>query len=276
MTESAALRLAALAAAVTGTLLFGINLLGFVSPMRAAEIDGYRDFAGGETLPFEVAVERLETLSGTAEGREALVAEATRVFHEGIAHVDPDDVAAKGFEHYGMRVPVTENWVLFLLSYLKPDTYRDYEFCHYRRALERGTGRCGQQSLALVSWLSAQGIETGFVALEGHAIVTARVEESRWYLLDPDYGAVIPFGLAEAEKNPESVLPHYWSPAARENRIDRLYATPNEVKYGGPEVRYARACPIETAAYVFKWAVPLVLLLPMPVMAGRRKIKGTG
>ena len=232
--------------AALGLTLIVVNVVGFFVPLRAQEVNGYRDFAGVETLEFNDTMEQLETLAETSRDNIQLVTEATRLFHAGIAHVSPRDVEAKGFEHFGMRVPITENWILFALSYLKPDTYSDYEFCSYRRALERGTGRCGQQSMALVSYLAENGLATGFVALGGHAIATARVDESRWYLLDADYGGVIPFDIAQAERDPDSVIAHYWSAAARENRIHEAFAPANRVKYGGPEARYARAVPDRT------------------------------
>lgn len=256
----------AVASTATGLLLLIVNVFGFAVPLRAHDIDGYRDFAGGETLIFENSIGQLERLAETSENNVQLVTEATRLFHAGIAHVSPDDVEAMGLDHYRMRVPATENWILFVLSYLKPDTYGDYEFCNYRRALERGTGRCGQQSMALVSYLAEYGLETGFVALGGHAVATAKVNESRWYLLDADYGGVIPFDIAQAERDPDSVIPYYWSAAAQENRIHEVYAPENSVKYGGPEARYARACPIETVAYVLKWAAPFLMLIPMPLL----------
>lgn len=256
----------ATASAMAGLLLLVVNVSGFVVPLRADDIDGYRDFAGVETLNFETSLGQLELLAETSENPVQLVSEATRLFHAGIAHVSPDDVREFGLDHYRMRVPATENWILFALSFLKPDTYRDYEFCSYKRALERGTGRCGQQSMALVSYLDEFGLETGFVALEGHAVATAKVGGSQWYLLDADYGGVIPFDIEEAERNPESVIPYYWSDAARENDIHELYAPENSVKYGGPEARYARACPIEKVAYVLKWAAPLMMLMPMPLL----------
>ncbi|MEL7537990.1 MAG: hypothetical protein AAFM91_13145 [Pseudomonadota bacterium] len=258
------IRLIAAVGTILGALLLALNLAGWWVPMRAVEIDGYVDFAGEPTRTLTESLQRLDALRQESPDRIQLVTQATRIFHDGIAHVAPADVRANGFAHYGMRVPLTENWVLYALSYVKPSTYMDYEFCSYERALERGTGRCGQQSLALVSFLSEQGIPTGFVALEGHAIATAEVEDDTWYLLDPDYGGVIPYDIAQAEKNPAAVLSYYWSDAAQQNRIDATYEPENEVRYGGPEARYARACPIETLAYVFKWAMPLLLILLWP------------
>lgn len=258
--------------AAIGAILLLVNLSGFFLPLRSPDVNGYRDFAGAETLEFREAMRRLDEIAERNLPLVELVSEATRVFHEGIAHIAPADVAKNGLEHYRMRVPASENWILFTLSYLKPDTYRDYEFCSYRRALERGTGRCGQQSLALVSFLSELGVETGFVALGGHALATANVGDDEWYLLDADYGGVIPFDIHTAERDPSSVLPYYWSPAARANSLHELYEPENEIRYGGPEARYARACPIERVAYVLKWAVPALLLLPFPLLITYRRV----
>ncbi|MEO1036271.1 MAG: hypothetical protein AAFX44_12010 [Pseudomonadota bacterium] len=267
------IRLVAGSASLVGLLLLGANVAGLFVPMRATEINGYVDFANEPTRTFDESLARLNTLGESSLDRAQFVTVATQIFHEGIAHVAPDDVRANGFAHYGMRVPATENWVLYVLSFLKPDTYMDYEFCSYKRALKRGTGRCGQQSLALVSFLSDHGIPTGFVALEGHAIATAQVDDESWYLLDPDYGGVIPYDIAEAEKNPSGVLAYYWSDAARLNRIDQVYAPINELRLGGTNTRYPRACPIEQVAYVVKWALPPFLLVLWPglrLLARRR------
>ena len=51
----------------------------------------------------------------------------------------------------------------------------------------------------MVSFLSSRDIPTGFIALGGHAIATAKVSENDWYMLDPDYGGVIPYDIKQAE-----------------------------------------------------------------------------
>lgn len=270
MTWNQRLRMGALLLAIAGAALMTANVAGLFIPLRSQDIDGYLDFSHSHTIPATEALDRLAALPTDAP-RLATAAEATRIVHEGIAHVFPDDVEAFGYDHFRMRVPVTENWILWGLSFIKPDTYRDYEFCSYERAIRRGTGRCGQQALALVAFLEERGFETGFVALGGHAIATVQVEQG-WILLDPDYGGVIPFDLTRAEADPGSVLDHYWSPAARQNRLDRLFeATGNDLRYGGAAARYPRACPIETAAYALKWLLPMLLLLvPVPLLLGTR------
>ena len=120
----------ALASVLVGTSLLAVNVTGFFVPMRAAEIDGYVDFAGTSTTTASDTLARLAAMPADASDFQ-LASRATRIIHDGIAHIAPAEVEANGFAHYGMRVPMTENWVLYLLSYLKPDTYSDYEFCSY-------------------------------------------------------------------------------------------------------------------------------------------------
>jgi hypothetical protein len=261
-----------------GVILVAVNVCGFVVPLRSPDIDGYRDFAGIATTRFSESSAALRRLAESHAIPADFVTEATRIFHAGIAHVAPQDVRANGLEHYRMRVPLTENWVLFALSYLKPGTYRDYEFCSYRKALERGTGRCGQQSLALVSFLEERGFQTGFVELGGHSIATVKVAPSEWYLLDTDYGGVIPFDIQTAERNPSSVLRYYSSSAARDAGLDVLFRPAgNETKYGGRNARYARACPFERAAYAAKWLLPGALVIPLLVTSiGKRSRRTAG
>jgi hypothetical protein len=244
-----------------GAALLLLNLAGMVVPMRAQMIDGYVDFAGGETRDAASTLSMLAALKAQDLPAADLAREATKLIHEGIAHVDPGDIEQYGFAHFGMSVPITENWVLFLLRFIKPDTYRDYEFCNHRKAVERGTGRCGQQALALVSYLSETGLQTGFVALGGHAVAMAEVAPDSWHLLDPDFGGVIPFDIEKAASNPDELLQYYWSDAAQERSVHETFLPENEIKLGGPEARFGRACVIERWAYVTKWVLPALLIL---------------
>ncbi len=249
-----------LAATAVGLALLALNLYGVLfASLRAPDAVGYRDFAGSVTLPYAESIARLDAIpNGDAM---TLVTEATRIFHEGIAHLDPDDVVRLGPHRLHTTVPVWENYLLFALAYLKPDTYQDYEFCSYRRTLERGVGRCGQQSLALVDFLSRRGLPAGFVDLGGHTVATADVGKGEWILLDPDYGAVIPFSIAQAEKAPESVIPYYWNDQVVRRQAFRVFdAQDNKVMIGGPSVRWKRACPAEQVAYLLKWLLPGVLV----------------
>lgn len=258
--------------AALGVALLAINALGLTLSLRSTEITAsYADFARPATFTFDDAMARLQRLDPS--DRKGYVTEALRIFHYGMAHIPQRAIKTNGLDHYRMRVPVWENYILYLLSFLKPDTYMDYEFCSYRKALERGTGRCGQQSLAVVGFLSENGIKTGFAHLGGHTVATAEVSDNEWYLLDPDYGGVVPFGLEQAELNPASVVPYYWNDAiVRRNMFNSYGPDGNKTKYGGPEVRWKRACPIEQIAYVLKWSLPFLLLLPWAMRNVRRRL----
>ncbi len=269
-------RIFSLCCIISGVILLVLNAIGLVVPMRHADIDGYVDFANVSNATASVTLEKLANLDNRQHQVSPVefVTQATRIFHEGIAHVERSDVRTNGHAYYGMTVPITENWILFTLRYLKPDTYKDYEFCSYRKAIERGTGRCGQQSLALVSYLSSNQINTGFVALGGHAIASAEVRPDEWYLLDPDFGGVIPFDIRTAEQNTDRILDYYWNrEVAEERNLDRTFLPDNEFKEGGVEARFGRACYIESASYIAKWAVPLVLLIAgVGVACWRRRL----
>jgi hypothetical protein len=247
----------------SGILLICINITGFFLSLRSAGItEKYADFARALTLSYEDAKTSLENLERSNLLKSEFVTEATKIFHFGIAHVSPEDINAKGLDYYHMRIPIWENYILYFLSYIKPDTYNDYEFCSYTKALERGTGRCGQQSLALISFLSSQQIDTGIIKLGGHTIVTAKVENGSWYLLDPDFGGVVPFGINIAEKSPASVIPYYWNSSIKDRKMYQLFDTKgNIVRYGGTDVRFARACLIERISYILKWIIPILMIL---------------
>ena len=244
-----------------GATLLLVNVVGVLtSALRVPDVDQYVDFAGVATKDAGVALAELESFR--AQPLPQRLVNVTETVHEAIAHVDPDDRARIGNRVLRMRVPFLENYLLFALSYVKPDTYADYEFCSFRRAIRRGIGRCGQQALAVVDYLARDGVETGFVYLGGHTVATAHVPGQGWFLLDPDFGAVIPFGLDYAQTDPAATLQYYWSDAATSRAVWKLYAPEqNRIKYGGPDARWSRACDIERLAYILKWLIPALLLL---------------
>ncbi len=258
-------------AALVGAGLLLLNLMGASwMSLRAPGIDDYVDFAGTPTLSYAAATRRLDATEvlPTLSSLSAV----TRVFHEAMVHMDPKDVEIAGPRRLQMTIPIWENFILYVLSFLKPDTYQDYEFCSHERALERGLGRCGQQSLALVDFLTEKGISTGFVDLGGHTLVTAQLDTEDWVMLDPDYGGAIPFDLARAEAEPRAVLPYYWNDQARRRNLYAVFSPANNsISYGGPSARWGRACLIERVAYLLKWLLPILLLLPGLFWWARRR-----
>ena len=250
---------------LTGIALLAANLSGYAFSLRSPGITAsFGDLSHDSTLPYGEALRQLESLD--LEDRAAYASEVNRIVGHTMAHVTQRQIRETGrprqevLDFYRMRVPIWENYLLFALSYVKPDTYRDYEFCRYRKAMERGTGRCGQQSLTVVGILAEKGFETGFVNLTGHVVATAKVSDDQWYVLDPDFGVTIPHGLDRIETD-RRLIASYYSPRVNTEKL--YFSETTSISYGGPDVRWRRACRIESAVYALKWLLPVGLIVAM-------------
>lgn len=216
----------------------------------------------------------------------------TELAHLGIHHLNENDLRAAGVpgtenptELHG-RVPVWDNYLLYALSYLKPDTYNPYEFCDYRKVFERATGACGQKSVAVVSFLHEHGIRTGFVDWrEHHAVGIAEVAKNEWWVLDPEYGITFTVQLTPAIHGARagaldlsqaliSARPGLeWLQHPTESMpiaaSDLYPVTGQTIRFGGPEARWKRVYWIERATYVLKWVLPGLLLVIATILRAR-------
>ena len=180
-----------------------------------------------------------------------------------------DDAIAHGWGHYDLigryapRVPLRENFVLWGLSWARPEVYRNYEFCSARKAVERGLGLCSQVSIVLVTVLQQNGVEASIAGLSGHVVVRARVAPDRWIIADPDTGVVFDHDLSDLETNTSIVIAAYRStgmPEVVAQRLSKAYLPPGNVLVSSVE-EFASVCRIERAAYWVKWSLPPLLIL---------------
>ncbi len=249
-------------ALVVGLLLTGVNLVGLAIPLRADAVHGDRaDLSGARILDPADAFAQLARLDPADRERFAL--EATRIVGGAVWAADggrawPADDPRLVEYHYAM--PVWDNWIFFVLRYLHPSAYRYYHVCDWRRALERGIGGCEQQDMALVGFLREHGYRTGIVDLYRHTVALAETAPGRWIVLDPDFGVGIPHTLDELTAD-RALLEGYYAHQPGFPLWEIYTKERPQVNYGGPEIRYPRACLIERWAYVAKWGVPFVLLL---------------
>jgi hypothetical protein len=256
-----------------GVSLLFINILGWIIPLRNPSIYGFEGgkatslyydptFKGG-TNGYLTYVEALAQIDRRPmESDKDFIYRLTTVVNKAVIPYWFDD----GIDIYHMRIPIWENFILWAYSYIEPRTYLRYEFTDYRRALERGIGLCSEYAIIMDSVLEKNGIEGNIIGLYGHVVSSAKVDE-KWYILDANYGIVMPYSLEEIEQNSEIVLIYYkdtWNPTlfksiyeSQEDNISfenaRLYTS-------------AITADFEETAYIYKWIIPFGLMVPFVVV----------
>ena len=170
----------------------------------------------------------------------------------------------EGIDKYNMRVPLTENYFLYTASWIYPSAFRKYEFYNYKKAIERGIGLCSQHAIIVSEVLKKKGIESKIVELDGHVVVMALIDKvsKHWWVLDADYGVVIPHDIGEIESDPSIVGDFYSDAGYDKNNVSsliRIYGqVGNRVSSGVNEYDSLKYY-IEIAAYLMKWVFPLLL-----------------
>ncbi len=197
-------------------------------------------------------------IRGEDESDKEYAIQVNIAVHDGIAHYWSGD----------LRVPIWENWILFL------DGSKKYEYYDYNRAVERGVGLCSQQALIVAGILNQNNIRTKIFGLQGHVVTEVLVDRNNtWWILDPDYGVVVPHSHKETNDNPSIVAEHYRECGYQDDvilQMTKLYGggTSNLIYnsaalyYGLSDFRH------ESVSYKLKWVIPILCLLPGILVTG--------
>ncbi len=185
-----------------------------------------------------------------------------KVVNDGFAHYWKDE----GLTKYNIRVPAWENYLLYVASYIDPKEYKHYEFSNYKKDLERGVGLCSSHCIVLKGVLRRNGIEGQLWDIAGHVVLRTRVAENEWWVLDPDFGVVVPFDTAAIQANPEIVRPYYkdmaklYYPDAKSP-----YTVDHVVEIYGKEGNHIYTVDnwFEYFSYWAKWIIPIILMMPL-------------
>ncbi|MFQ6121201.1 MAG: hypothetical protein ACE5KE_15095, partial [Methanosarcinales archaeon] len=180
---------------IFGIILLMLNLPGIFMTLRNSSIYDVTGNKSNDIITLNDVEVKQQIVRRANESDEEYVFRITKIIHEGIVNYWPDE----GIEKYNLRVPIWENYLLYLASFIKPDIYRKYEYANYNKAIERGVGLCSQQALIVTGILNDHGIDAEIIALNGHFVLRAQVTENTWYVVDPDYGVVIPHDIFEIE-----------------------------------------------------------------------------
>ena len=241
-----------------GFCLFIVNIAGLFISLRNESI--YKERAGINLTEKEL----YQRINKTVTDKKEYITNLNKAVHKGIAHYWRDE----GINKYNLRIPFYENYLLFIASYLDPEEYLKYEFYDYRRAIERGVGLCSQQAIIVSEILLEKSIPSFIIGLSGHVVLRAQVDANRdqWWVLDPDYGVVIPYDIDIIENNPKIIRPFYTQAGYKLKTIallEKIYEKKGNVvrtEQGAKGYRIKRF-RAERIFYFLKWIIPCILII---------------
>jgi hypothetical protein len=257
------------AVAIASALLF-VNVIGLFTSLRNPAIYDDPKLRKPVTLTEDELWKQINSYDG--KHSQAYAIALTDALHNGMAHYWEDE----GIDKYNLRIPFHENYLLNLASYIYPPMFRKYEFAYYKRAIERGVGLCSQMALVEARVLRNAGLTCRMVSLSKHVVVEGQVDGERWWILDPNYGVVIPHGMDEIRRAPELVRDHYREAGWDEPTVDGLvdiYAH-EKIKVfrtTGGRWYHLKKWYGERIAYVLIWAMPIGMLTAFGIVALRHR-----
>jgi hypothetical protein len=245
---------------IAGLALLTINITGLFRSLRNPDL--YKETNTGRINDISIRLE-----------------DAKKAIHRNPGEPDKDyairvnDIVSKsmmhywkneGVEKYHLHVPVWENYILWLTGCMKEDKRAEF-VCFYLKNLKRGLGLCSTHSIVVKGILRDNGIDAQLWDIAGHVVVRAKVSDNEWYILDPDYGLVVPHDIAEIEADPEIVRPTY-AEMAKLYKPDYPdpYTTDHVVQIYSKEGNhiYTYSPVPELLSYIAIWLLPLLLILP--------------
>tara|TARA_R110002050_G_scaffold300778_1_gene472545 strand:- start:21302 stop:22138 length:837 start_codon:yes stop_codon:yes gene_type:complete len=256
---------------IIGIGLLGVNIYGLFKTMRNPAIYTeeitLRNRINDVTISYPEINELLKKKDN--ESNIDFGVRINKVVNDGFAHY----WKKAGIEKYHLRVPVWENYLLFAASYINPKKYERYEFSNYKKNLERGVGLCSTHSTIVKGILLDNGIKAELLDVGGHhVVVRAELNDTATYILDPDYGIVVPFDTAAITANPElarapySQMADLYYPDAKDP-----YTTDYLVKiFGDRKHVYSVDSWFEYFSYWAMWIIPFLLMLPFVYNPFRR------
>lgn len=264
---------------VIGGLLLAINIFGLFVPLRSDLIleEGlYREKTSDTVkLSYNEALETLQNIPTLPE--EDFLRIATETVNKAILHYWDDELA----DEFGLRVPMRENWILWVGSHILPQYFSKYEFCHYwEKGIERGAGWCSQSSAILARYLEARGTRSEIYVMYRHVVVTTEINGKN-YIADPDYGVVLPLEISQVEADPEIVRPYYEAAGYSADDIEtviRAFDPSVEQEENPAFSRHTDYCSkrhqmFEFSAYAMKWLAPVFSSLPFVYLKLKRRAR---
>lgn len=251
-----------------GVILFAINIGGIFIPLRNEQIYIEKGTAFEDDIVL-TEDELWKEIDTDTSDISSYVTHLNFSVNRGVAHYWRDE----GVDKYRLRIPIYENYFLYAASWIYPSVFQKYEFSHYKKAIERGVGLCSEHAIIISEILKEKGIDSKIIGLDGHVVAMALINKSddQWWILDADYGVVIPHGIDEIEHNPSMIEPYYaqagYDSVLINVLVDIYQAKGNKVVNGVREYdwrlrSYSLRYYLESVTYFLKWMLPLLMLFP--------------
>jgi hypothetical protein len=245
---------------ILGLILLAINFVGLFKSLRNDELYSEQKSSRVNDITIKLEDAKKQIIRKTGESDKEFAIRINDVISKSMSHYWKQEDAKK----YNMRVPVWENYILYIANCFKKDSR--YEFINYKKALERGVGLCSSHSIVVKGILLNNDIDAQLWDIAGHVVVRAKVSDTEWYILDPDYGLVVPYDIQAIEANPELVRPTYAEMADLYKKdYPDPYTTDHVVEIYGKEGNhiYTYNAGFENFSYIAIWILPFLLMLPM-------------
>ena len=257
---------------VLGAFLLVINIYGLFKSLRNPDIyteeKTLRNRISDITIRYPQIKDSL--VRQDHESVKDFAIRINKVVNNGFAHYWKEEGIAK----YNLRVPVWENYLLYAASYIDPKEYGRYEFSNYKKDLERGVGLCSSHSIVVKGVLNDNGIKAELLDVgKKHVVVRAELGGTSAYILDPDFGVVVPYDTGAIQANPELVRGPYSNMAALYYPDAKdPYTTDIMVNiFGKKKYVYTVDNWFEYFSYWAIWFIPLLLMLPYSLTLLKRK-----
>jgi hypothetical protein len=252
---------------VFGLILLSLNITGLFKSLRNeelySEITPYKDDI---SIPYSEVKDNLGRMKGESDMDFAL--RSSKLINHSMAHYWRNE----GIKKYYMQVPLWENYVLSI--HQRISGLKKYEFRNYKKVIERGVGICSQPCIALQYLLMDMGIKADLWDIKGHVVVEATFSDGTKFMLDPDYGNFVPYGMDEIQSDPELVRESYINQ-------DSVYAahikehkhTDDIVKMYEKEGNhiYYMEKSFEDFSYVMIWVLPFILIFPFVIFHFKKR-----
>jgi hypothetical protein len=141
--------------------------------------------------------------------------------------------------------------------------FERYHYANYERSLKRGIGLCGDASMTLSQLLGKENIDNKILTFPGHVVVYASFNDGSEYILDPDFGVVVPFLRSELLSNNIEIAELYRDAGYTQGDVQfftKMY-TKSFKEWDGVQHFITKKYYFEKVSYWLKWPLPIVILL---------------